>query len=121
MASPINQLPRECKQLIRGYASDKLPATPTALLISKLDFQYHETNPTGIYLPRRLEVRTMPPVRFSDDYRNRFISTYMRRYYLHDFLPSYWNDFADTYDGAAYDDPDLLQRLQIPPDHTGPT
>ena len=116
MASPINQLPRECKQLIRGYASDKLPATPTALLISKLDFQYHETNPTGIYLPRRLEVRTMPPVRFSDG-----DNLYMRRYYLHDFLPSHWSNYADTYDGAAYDDPNLFQRLQIPPDHTGPT
>ena len=117
----MNQLPRECKQLIRSYASDKLPATPTASLIKELDFEYHETTDRGIYLPQRLEVRSKPPVRFSDDYRNRIISTYMRRYYLHDFLPSYWSDHADTYDGAVYDDPDLLQRLQIPPDRTGPT
>ena len=119
----MNQLPRECKQLIRGYASDRLPPTPTASLIKELDFEYHETTDIGIYLPQRLEVRSKPPVRFSDsdEYRNRFISTYMRRFYLQDFLPSYWSDFADTYDGAVYDDPDLLQRLQIPPDHTGPT
>ena len=107
----MNQLPSELKtERIHEFASDRLPPTPTASLIKELDFQYHETTDTWAYLPQRLEVRSKPPVRFNDG-----DNIHMRRYYLHDFLPSYWSDYAATYDGAVYDDPDLLQRLQIPP------
>ena len=116
MANPINQLPDECKQLIKGYASDKLPPSPTALLMKQLRFEYqNEANIDGVYLPYRLMITTMPPTRFMN--RSYEVPTivnddYIRRYHLTDFLPSYCSDYARTFDSTAYDDENVVRRLR---------
>ena len=116
MANPINQLPDECKQLIKGYASDRSPPSPTALLMKQLRFEYqNEANIDGIYLPYRLMITTMPPTRFMNwSYEVPTIvnDDYIRRYHLTDFLPSYWSDYACTFDSTAYDDENVVRRLR---------
>ena len=110
MANPINQLPDECKQLIKGYASDRLPPSQTSLLMKQLRFQYeNETDLYGTYLPDRLMITTMPPTRFMTTIAR---DDCIRNYQLVDFLLSYWSDYANTFDSTAYDDPDLLRRLR---------
>ena len=116
MANPINQLPDECKQLIKGYASDRSPPSPTALLMKQLRFEYqNEANIDGIYLPYRLMITTMPPTRFMN--RSYEVPTivnddYIRRYHLADFLPSYWSVYASTFDEVYNDREDVERRLQ---------
>ena len=91
----LTSLPSEVKMLIKAYSSDKLPPTPTASLIKRLQFRYHESTEDAAlyYLPRRLEVRVDEPIRFIvyDDH-------HIRRFYLNDFLPSYWSAYANTFD-----------------------
>ena len=110
----MKQLPSEVKKLIREFASDRLLPTPTALLIKQLHFQYqNETERHGIYLPDRLMVTTMSPTRFLDgSYSTIVHDDYIRRYHLADFLPSYWSDYANTFDSTAYDDESIERRLR---------
>ena len=89
-------LPDEVKLLIRSYASDRVAATPTALIMKKLRISYKEaSNDDNIYKPARLVVEAEAPTRFSEG-----SSLYERSYYLHDFLPSYWSLYADTMDNC---------------------
>ena len=115
MANPIRQLPHECRELIKGYASDKLPPTATAMMIKKLQFDYMPIVNEPVYWPLRLVVKPIDP---DDDERMRFHTTSKnysdrrrRQYMLHDFLLSYWSDYANTYDFKVYDDHDLLRLL----------
>ena len=98
----MHELPSDIKRRIREFASDKLPPTPTCLLVKELDFKYYDTTDAGIYFPRRLEVRS------------KLNNTLMRRYWLHDFLPSYWSLYADTFDDVVYSDlEDVARRLRF--------
>ena len=110
----MKQLPSEVKKLIREFASDRLLPTPTALLIKQLHIQYqNETERHGIYLPDRLMVTTMSPTRFLDgSYSTIAHDDLIRRYHLVDFLPSYWSDYANTFDSTAYDDENIVRRLR---------
>ena len=115
MANPIRQLPSEVKQLVRDYASDKLPPTVTAMMIKRLQFDYMPVVNEPVYWPLRLVVKPIDP---DDDERMRFHTTSLnysdrlrRQYMLHDFLPSYWSDYANTFDKGVYDDHELLQLL----------
>ena len=60
----LKMLPKEVLSLIKGYASDQLQPSPTALLIKTLYFLYQRETDNGIYWPDRLTVTTTPPTRF---------------------------------------------------------
>ena len=95
----MKPLPDEVKLLIRSYASDRVAATPTALIMKKLRISYKEaSNDNNIYNPARLVVEAEAPTRFSDNMTRHPL--YERSYYLHDFLPSYWSLYADTFDNC---------------------
>ena len=114
------KLSPELKQLVRQFASDRLPPTPTADLIKTLQFKYKMATDNVIYLPRRLEVRAKDAyfIRRKIPSGQPLLAT-TRTYYLSDFQPSYWSDYADTMDRGdkseyAYDDNayGLMRRLQ---------
>ena len=112
----MKMLPTEVNQLIREYATDKLQPSATALLIKDVQFDYLPVVDNPIYWPRRLEIRIVnhdPFVRFLNLRQHKIPrgNRRMRQYLLHDFIPSYWSDYADTYDGDLYDDVELLRRL----------
>ena len=113
----MKMLPTEVNQLIREYATDKLQPSATALLIKDLEFDYLPVVDNPVYWPRRLQIRIVnhdPFVRFlniNDDFL-QLGNRRQRQFMIHNFIPSYWSDYADTYDGDVYDDPELLQRLQ---------
>ena len=51
------RLPRDVLDNIKGYASDKLPPTPTAKLIKTLKFEYKDLDyQNGMNFPHRLVV-----------------------------------------------------------------
>ena len=89
--------------------------TPTASLIKTLRFDYTPVVNEPVYWPLRLVVQAIDP---DNDERVRFNTTERvfsdrstRQYILHDFLPSYWSEYANTYDGKVYDDHELLRLL----------
>ena len=99
----MNELPKDVRKNIRDYASDVYKPTPTADLIRTLRFEHKEaSDDDGRYLPYRLEVTAMDGHFncFNDtSYRYSFAVPIPRRnYYITDFLPSYWSDYADTMD-----------------------
>ena len=98
----MNKLSPELKQLIRQFASDRLPPTPTAALIKTLQFKYEDANDHVVYLPRRLEVTTpadsFTTIRFDAGLEALISAVDRRVYYLDDFLPIYWIFCANTMD-----------------------
>ena len=108
----MKRLPNDVTQLVREFASDKIPPTPTALLLKDLRFDYMPEVHEPVYWPLRLSISIRDPatgIRFlSAEYGRRF----RRRFMLHDFIPSYWSSYADTFDGEVYEDSELLRRLQ---------
>ena len=91
----MKPLPDEVKLLIRSYASDRVAATPTALIMKKLRISYKDASiDNNIYKVVVAEA----PTRFSDNMTRHPL--YERSYYLHDFLPSYWSLYADTFDNC---------------------
>ena len=99
----MNELPKDVRKNIRDYASDLYKPTPTAELIRTLRFEHKEASDDDRrYLPHKLEVNA------TDGHFNCFTDTSYhysfavpipkRNYYITDFLPSYWSDYADTMD-----------------------
>ena len=86
------RLPSDVLRIVKQYASDKLPPTPTATIMKKVKTAHlAESNHHGIYLPERLLVTTEWPTTC------RTIFT-RRAYFISDLLPSYWSEYADTLD-----------------------
>ena len=113
MNSPIRILPPELKLIIRDYASDQTRPSPTAHLMKDLQFDYLPVVNEPVYWPRRLVVQVMnhdPFVRFLNlrEQGNRRL----RQYMIHNYIPSYWSDYADTFDSEVYEDEELLRRLE---------
>ena len=112
----MKKLPAEINKLIREYATDKLQPSPTALLLKDLRFNYLPATVHPVYWPLRLCVEitnTDPFVRFLRLREYMFWQGNRRRrqYMLHDFLPSYWSEYANTYDSKVYEYHDLCQIL----------
>ena len=87
------RLPSDVLRIVRQYASDKVPPTPTATIMKKVKITHAaESNHHGIYMPERLRVATEgPPVCYGTLFT-------IRVYFISDLLPSYWSDYANTQD-----------------------
>ena len=97
------KLPTEVNQLIREFASDKLPPTPTAQLIKTLQFEYNDFSyENDVFRPYRLEVTaTEGHFDFLDHSeppgsRTNLVYWPTREFIISNFLPSYWSDYANT-------------------------
>ena len=98
----MKPLPDEVKLLIRSYASDRVAATPTALIMKKLTMSYKEaTDDNNIYLPPRLVVEAASGAYFLRPQTLAQSRPHNEQtFYLHDFLPSYWSDYANAFDSC---------------------
>ena len=97
----LADLPCEVRQVIRQFASGKRPLTPTAAIMRHVNFNYEsETDEYyGVYEPDRLIVTAIPPTRFINTLGiRRHPYPHTRVYILDDFIPSYWSDYANTFD-----------------------
>ena len=95
ITGPSVPLPSDVLRIIKQYASDKLPPTPTATIMKQVKTTHvAESNHHGIYMPERLLVTTEWP---TTCYRTIFT---WRCYFISDLLPSYWSDYANTLDHA---------------------
>ena len=85
----MNRLPHTVNSLVREYASGRVAPHPTACLIKALTFTQKPKQFTPVYYPSRLEVRC--PASFTTGKKTK-------RYNTTDFIPSYWSEYADTFD-----------------------
>ena len=105
-------LPLEILKLIKTYASDRTDPTPTSLLMKELHFNYQAESHEPRYWPERLVVTIRDHAATTTFAPSSNGTHYSRRYFLYDFLPSYWSDYANTYDSHVLDHDDLLRRLR---------
>ena len=70
--------------------------------MKNLTMSYKDESNSLIYLPARLLVQAEPPTHFirQTSMLNRDRPRNLLTFYLHDFLPSHWSDYATTFDNC---------------------
>ena len=89
----MERIPCTLNSLIREYASVRAAPHPTACLIKALAFTQRLKVFAPVYYPAGLEVRCPANQSFTTGKKTT-------RFTTADFIPSFWSEYAYTFDGC---------------------